>query len=148
MPEPTAQVFATIEAPPGEVWLVLTDPANIERYFFGAKVETDWREGSEIKFKGDWKGQAYEDKGEIIEVDPGRRLVYSHWSPLQGEPDDPDYYHLVAIDLSPLGEDATEVMLTQSNLNHEPTDADREKQAEFETNWRMMLDGLKQTVEA
>jgi hypothetical protein len=29
---------------------------------FGTTVNSEWREGAPITWKGDWKGKAYEDK--------------------------------------------------------------------------------------
>jgi hypothetical protein len=41
---------------------------------FGSEVTTDWKPGSPITWKGEFEGRAYEDKGEVIAVEPGRRL--------------------------------------------------------------------------
>ena len=60
-----------IEASPQEVWQALTDPALIGKYMFGTHVETDWKPGSPIVWKGEYEGKRYEDKGEIIDFDPG-----------------------------------------------------------------------------
>ena len=49
----------------------MTDPEQIERYMFGSKVETDWKPGSRIVWKGEYDGKQYEDHGEILEADPG-----------------------------------------------------------------------------
>ncbi len=47
-----ANIVATAEievaASPGDVWKALTDPDVIATYFFGSRVETDWRPGSSI----------------------------------------------------------------------------------------------------
>ena len=42
--------------------------------FFAADVESDWKIGSPIRFKGEFKGKPYEDKGVLLKVKPGRRL--------------------------------------------------------------------------
>ena len=74
-----------IEASPQEVWKALTDPALIGKYMFGTKVETDWKPGSPIVWKGEYEGKRYEDKGEILDVQPGKRLELTHYSPLSGD---------------------------------------------------------------
>ena len=51
---------------------------------FGAELETDWAEGSPITWSGEWEGKPYQDKGKVLEVDPGRRLVHTHFSALSG----------------------------------------------------------------
>jgi hypothetical protein len=71
---------------------------------------------------------------------PNRLLQYSHFSPLSGEPDVPENYHIVTIDLSENG-DQTQVSLSQ---NHNATD---EARKHSEKNWSMMLDGLKKLLE-
>ena len=79
-----ATAEAVISAPPGRVWAALTDPAQIKEYMFGSEVETDWIPGSTITWKGKYQGKAYEDKGKIVELDPPRRLVVTHFSPMSG----------------------------------------------------------------
>ena len=52
-----------VNAKPDEVWSALTDPDAIEQYMFGSRVETDWKEGSPIVWKGEYEGESYEDRG-------------------------------------------------------------------------------------
>ena len=59
-----------IDATPARVWRALTDPAEIEQYMFGSKVETDWEPGSRIVWKGEYEGKSYEDHGEILRSNP------------------------------------------------------------------------------
>ena len=114
--KPTIEVSTLVAAQPQEVWAALTTPEIIKTYFFGADVETDWREGSPIRFRGDWQGKKFEDKGEVKQVAPQRRLTFSHWSPLSGQPDQPENYHVLSYELLPTG-DGTKVTLSQTNLN-------------------------------
>jgi len=97
---------------------------------------TDWREGSPIVWKGEWKGKPFEDKGVILEFTPPQTLSYSHFSPLAGLPDVPENYHTVRIGLS-VEADQTQVTRTQDN---NATVAARE---ESEQNWATMLMALK-----
>src|SRR5262245_35486316 len=94
-----AQASIVIEAPKDKVWQALVDPAAIQHYMFGTTVTSDWREGAPIQWKGEWQGKAYADKGVILTLDRGRRLRYSHFSPLSGLPDRPENHHTVTIDL-------------------------------------------------
>lgn len=135
-----ARATVEVEAPADEVWAALVTPETIEKYMFGSKVVSDWKEGSPITWKGEWKGKAYEDKGEIVRIEPGRVLEYTHYSPLSGEPDAPESYHRVKIELAELG-GQTRVSLSQDN---NPTAEAREHS---EKNWATMLDGLKKVVE-
>lgn len=134
----TAEV--EVKAPVAKVWEALTDPDIIRKYFFGSRVETDWRPGSAITWKGEWEGHAYEDKGRVLDFKPNRLLKVSHFSPLAGLPDRPENYHNLTFDLEQRG-DATCVRLEQDN-NKDEAEAERST-----TNWRTMLEGLKKTVE-
>lgn len=148
MSEPTAQVATSIRATPAQVWQGLTDPDLIRRYFMGATVTTDWEVGSPITFTGEWNGQRFEDRGEILAVVEDEVLRYSHWSPMSGTPDVPDSYHVVDIELKSDGAHSTRVVLTQSNLSGEVTDADVAARSDYEDNWATVLDGLRRVVEA
>ena len=136
----TASASTAIDAPPETVWDGLTDPDLIEQYFFGARVETDWTVGSPIVWQGEWEGEPYEDKGEILAVEPAERLVYTHWSPLSGEPDVPENYHTLTYELT-AREDGTEVTMTQDN------NATEEARDHSEENWTAMLEGLRELLE-
>ncbi|MDQ5862770.1 MAG: SRPBCC domain-containing protein [Actinomycetota bacterium] len=108
----------TIDAPADRVWKVITDPAAVKEFMFGADLETDWTEGSPIAWRGEWEGKLYEDKGEILEVDPGRKLVHTHFSPLGGEEDKPENYHTLTWTLKDQ-DGATTLMLSQDNNANE-----------------------------
>ena len=135
-----ARAATDIDAPKEAVWDALVNPDTIEKYMFGTHVVSDWQVGSTIRWSGEWKGKAYEDRGEVLAVEPGRRLQYTHFSPLSGQPDEPASYHTVTIELSPNGE-RTHVALAQDNNADEPARAESEK------NWTMMLAGLKKLLE-
>jgi len=141
MSELTAEAEKTIQASATEVWTALTTPATLKKFFFGADVETDWAVGSPIRMKGEYKGKAYEDKGEVLAAEPPRRLSFSHWSAMSGQADLPENYHVVTFDLVADGKQ-TKVTLSQANLVGGPTPADIAHRAEYEKNWAMVLDGL------
>jgi len=92
-----------ITASPARVWSAFTDPAQIKRYMFGSEVETDWEPGGTIVWKGEYQGRAYQDKGRVVEVEPERRLVLTHFSPLSGQDDVPENYHTLTYVLEPGG---------------------------------------------
>ena len=148
MSEYAAKVSTVIDGDLDAVWQALTDPEAIKKYFMGATVATDWKEGSPITWSGDWKGKPFQDKGEVLEVKPKQRLRYSHWSPLGGTDDAPENYHVVAVTLDDADGHGTKVELTQSNLIGGVTQADRDSRADFEKNWSTVLKGLKDEVES
>jgi uncharacterized protein YndB with AHSA1/START domain len=135
-----ARASVTIAAPGARVWQALVTPELIKRYMFGTTVVSDWREGSSILWKGEWKGKAYEDKGTILRFEPTRILSYTHYSPLSETPDTPESYHTVTVELREQAE-RTVVKLAQDN---NPTEQAREHS---EKNWSAMLEGLKKLVE-
>jgi uncharacterized protein YndB with AHSA1/START domain len=145
MTQATAQVEKTIRAPPAQVWKALTTPEKLKKFFFGAEVASDWKVGSPITMRGEFKGKAYEDKGEILVIEPEAKLSFSHWSALSGDADVPDNYHVVSFELSPQNR-GTRVTLTQSNLNGRIRPSDRAHKADYEKNWQGVLDGLANTV--
>ena len=131
----------TIHAPIARVWAALTDPAMIKQYLFGVDVVSDWREGSAIVWKGTYEGRAYEDKGTILKLEPERVLQYTHFSPLTGQPDLPEHYHTVTVELSSQ-DGGTAITLSQDNNPDEQT---REHTAAF---WQEMLERLKTLLES
>ena len=131
----------TIHATQREVWNALTNPAQVKQYLHGTEMSTDWKEGSPISWKGEWKGQSYEDKGTVLAVEPQRLLRYTHWSPMGGSEDKPENYHTVTYELA--GEDGkTTLTLTQDN---NPSQEEADKMAN--DNWGPVLNGLKESVE-
>lgn len=136
----TAEARTTIEAPASTVWEALTKPEIIKQYFFGTNVVTDWKVGSPIYYRGVWQGQPYEDKGVILEFEPPRKLVSTHWSPLAGVPDVPENYHTITYLLDE-HDGRTQITLLQDN------NASEEERQHSEQNWNMMLASLKALLE-
>ncbi len=135
-----AKASVAIEASAEKVWEALTNPETIKQYMFGTNVVTDWREGSPIVWKGEWKGTTYEDKGTILQFQPRRLVQYSHYSPLSGLPDTPENHHTVTVELTPAGSTTT-VVLTQDN------NANEQERTHSAKNWEAMLGALKGLVE-
>jgi uncharacterized protein YndB with AHSA1/START domain len=135
-----AKAQIDIAAPATEVWHALTDPESIAKYFFGSQVETDWKPGSPITWKGQYNGKSFEDKGEILEVERNRLLQMSHFSPLSGQPDKPENYHTLTYELAE-ADGSTHLSLSQDN-NSSEDEAQHSK-----ANWETMLEALKKTVE-
>ena len=130
-----------IHATRGEVWNALTNPEKVKQYMHGTEMSTDWKEGSPISWKGEWKGRSYEDKGTVLAVEPQKLLKYTHWSPMGGSEDKPENYHTVTYELA--GEDGkTTLTLIQDN---NATQEEADKMAS--DNWGPVLNGLKETVE-
>jgi uncharacterized protein YndB with AHSA1/START domain len=136
-----ATAEADIRAPRSTVWRALTDPDQIQKYMFGSRVETDWKPGSRITWKGEHEGMKYEDKGEVLEVERERRLKLTHFSPLSGDEDVPENYHTLVYELDE-SDGKTHVSLSQDNNKSE------EAAKHSRANWDKMLSALKEVVES
>jgi uncharacterized protein YndB with AHSA1/START domain len=134
-----AHASITVGGPPDKVWEHLTKPELIKQYFFGTNVETDWKPGNPIFFRGEWEGKAYEEHGKILEFKPHDKLAYLFWSSFSGLPDIPENYQKITMQLRP-EQDRTIVDVTQ--------ECPDEKTEHCESNWRLVLDGLKKQVES
>jgi uncharacterized protein YndB with AHSA1/START domain len=135
-----AKAQLTIDAQADQVWKALTDPAMIKQYMFGADVQSEWKPGSMITWRGEWKGKSYEDKGVIQEINPPVKLQYTHFSPLSGEEDKPGNYHIVTIELT---DDHTKTIVTLT----QDKNATEEAKAHSEKNWMAMLTAMKTLLE-
>jgi uncharacterized protein YndB with AHSA1/START domain len=135
-----ARATIIINASTSKVWSALTQPDLIKQYLFGTEVTTDWQVGSPITYKGQWEGKTYEDKGRILQIEPGRLLVSTFWSSLSGLPDVPENYKTVGYELSTEG-GGTRLTITQDN-NDTLEEANHSEQ-----NWKMVLDSMKKLLE-
>ena len=130
----------TIDAPIEDVWKAVTTPALIKQWFFGVDTEADWQVGSPLVHRGEYQGKPYEDRGEILQFDPPKLLVHTHWSDVSGKPDTPDNCQHVAWDLAEQ-DGGTELTITERNL---PSDEAAETS---EQGWKIALGGLKEVLE-
>jgi uncharacterized protein YndB with AHSA1/START domain/DNA-binding transcriptional ArsR family regulator len=65
-----------IRTTPERLWQALTDPELTQQYaFFGSRIESDWRVGSPYSYTNPVGGKVI--TGEVLEIDPPRRLVLS-----------------------------------------------------------------------
>ncbi len=135
-----AKASVLINAPVSRVWEALTQPELIKQYLFGTEVTTDWQVGSPITYHGVWQGKTYTDKGKVLQVEPGRKIVSTFWSALSGVPDQPENYKTVQYELFNQGS-ATRLTVTQDNNSSE-------EEAQHSTqNWQGVLEGIKKLLE-
>ena len=135
-----ANASISINAPVRRVWNALTDPKRIKMYMFGTRVITDWKKGSPILWHGEWQGKSSQDRGKILDIEKGKLLKFSHYSPLSGRIDVPENYHIITIELTDEG-DQTTVSLTQTNS------PDEKARKHSEENWILILQSLKSLLE-
>jgi len=135
-----SQKTIIINAPVEEVWDALTRPELIRRWFFGVNTKTTWMKGTPIIHRGEYKGEPYEDRGEILKFEPPKLLSYSHWSSISGLPDSKENYQTVTYSLVSKGR-GTELTMTEKNL---PSEEGKELS---DKSWDVALDMLKQMLE-
>jgi uncharacterized protein YndB with AHSA1/START domain len=130
-----------IRAPLEKVWDAITTPKTIKQWFFGVDTTSDWKEGSPIVHRGEWKGKPYEDKGTIVTIDPPRELVHTHWSSFSELPDSEENYQTVTWTLSEKN-GGTELVVSESNLPSE------QMKSMSESSWQTVLEQLKKLLES
>ena len=81
MAKPELVYVNHIKSTPERVWQALTDPAFTQRYWYGTRVESDWKVGSPITFV---KPQGEPDTGKVLVADKPRTLSFS-WHIAWGE---------------------------------------------------------------
>lgn len=130
----------TINAPAAKVWEALTNPAVVKQYFFGTNVISDWKKGSPIIWEGEWEGKTYRDKGNILDIDPGKFVEYNYWSTMSGTEDKPEDYATISYSLSEK-DGKTVLTVTQDNIKNE------EAKGHSEQNWKSVFGKMKEMVE-
>lgn len=136
-----AVVKIEIAADAAAVWRALTNPDIVQQYFFGTRLEADWKKGGKIYFRGTWEGKSYEDKGRILDIDAPRLLRFSYWSNLSGKEDIPENYTDISYELVE-SHHHTILTVTQDGVE---TEESRDHSA---SNWKMVFEGMKKIVEA
>lgn len=71
-----------ITASAAKVWDVLVNPQQTKKYMFGCETVSDWRNGSELLWKGEYEGkEMIFVKGTIVDILPGKFLAYTTIDP-------------------------------------------------------------------
>ena len=122
-----------------EVWNALTDKESIKKYFYGTELNTDWKVGSPIVFKGNWEGQAYEDKGKILDIEKEKLIKYTYLSSFSGLPDLPENYAKITYQLK-TENGGTVLTVIQEGFRDEKAYSDSKE------GWKMVLTNLKKLL--
>src|SRR6187551_3564185 len=109
------QVSTNLHAPINKVWDALTKPEMIKQYFFDTNTFTDWKVGSPIKFRGEWEGKKYEDKGTILDFQKNKMIKYDYWSSISGIEDKPENYVTITYKLTEK-DDQVNLTIIQENI--------------------------------
>ncbi len=126
-----------IKTTPERLWTAITDPEIRAKYNFGAAVRTDWRVGSRLEM-GAPKAAGLLGEGEILEVDPPRRLVHT-MTALWGDDVRAEGPSRVTWEISPVG-DSCRLVVTHDQLREGANE-------QLYGGWPMILSGLKTWLE-
>jgi uncharacterized protein YndB with AHSA1/START domain len=132
-------VYVTyIRTTPEKLWQALTDPAFIRQYWCGIRAESDWTPGSS------WQlvipDGRVADSGEILEVEPGKRLVIRWRNEFRPELRE-EGYSRCTFTLEPVGQS---VKLT---VTHEMDRAESKFIGAVSTGWPLILASVKSLLE-
>lgn len=129
-----------INAPAPLIWEALTNPDLVKEYFFGTKVQSDWKEGSSITYTGEWEGKEYVDKGTLLKVEPNKYIKQTYWSSMSGTEDALENYVNITYEIEENGDHAV-FTVTQDGFT------DKDKMNHSEQSWESILNNLKALVE-
>jgi len=79
MDKPSFVYVTYIKSTRERVWQALTDGAVTQAYWFGYRIESDWKVGGPLRFYDPSGKLAHDDR--VLEAEPPARLAYS-WRPL------------------------------------------------------------------
>lgn len=91
----------TINVPVSKVWDALTNPEQTKKYMFGCQALSDWKKGSPLRWEMIYEGEPFVAvKGNIVEIEPDKKLVYTTIDPHSSIADVPENYLTVTYLLS------------------------------------------------
>lgn len=123
-----------IAASAEKVWESLTSPDFTQKFWFGRKVQSDWKAGSEVRIITPEGGE--EVRGKVLEYTPHTRLSYT-WQTPEDKAEDAT---TVVFELQEMGP------MTKVTLLHD-IDADSAKFNQAAAGWTFILCGLKTFLE-
>ena len=138
-PNRSAFLYVTyIRTTPEQLWAALTDPETIRKYWFEMTVECDWQTGAPWRLL--FEDGRLADAGEVLEVDPPRRLVLrwrNEWKPeLKAEGDGRCTFEIEPAD-----------GVVKLTVHHEMERADSGLIGAVSGGWPRILSNLKTLIE-
>jgi DNA-binding transcriptional ArsR family regulator/uncharacterized protein YndB with AHSA1/START domain len=126
-----------IRTDPERLWAAITDPATRAKYHFGARVESEWADGSPYAVVHPGAGGSIIEGSNLV-VDPPRRLVQTMHAVWSDEADAAGTSR-VSWDIEPVGDSC------RLTVTHDDLAADAPP--ELYGGWPMILSGLKTWLE-
>ncbi|HEX3564823.1 MAG TPA: metalloregulator ArsR/SmtB family transcription factor [Acidimicrobiales bacterium] len=135
---PMEKVFEIyIRTTPERLWQAIIDPEIRSKYNFGAGVVSDWTVGSSLEMGSPDAGGLLGD-GEVLEVDPPRRLVHTMVA-LWSDEVKSEGASRVTWEIEPV-EDSCRLTVTHDQLRQDAN-------SQIFGGWPMILSGLKTWLE-
>ena len=138
MSKPEFIYVTYIETTPDKLWHALTDGDFTQRYWFGARLRSDWKVGSSFEMVR--SDGAVSDAGKVVEVDPPRRLAYTFIN--QSDKYKNEFPALATFVLEPYGK------LVKLTLTHEGFAEGSKFYSGISKGWPAILSSLKSMLES
>ena len=127
-----------IRTSPERLWEAITDGEIRSKYNFGARISSDWTPGSRYEM-GRPGMSGLLGEGEILEVDPPRRLVHT-MTALWSDEVKSEGASKVTWEIEPISDDSCRLTVTHDQLGEDAN-------PELYGGWPMILSGLKTWLE-
>jgi len=124
-----------IKTTPERLWEAITDPVVRAKYNFGAGAHSDWTVGARIELTA---GDLLLGEGEVLEVDPPRRLVHTVLAHFSREAE-AEGWTRTTWEIEPVG-DSCRLTLVQDQMREDAN-------PQIYGGWPMVLSGLKTWLE-
>jgi uncharacterized protein YndB with AHSA1/START domain len=145
-----------IRTTPEKLWTALTQTEFTEKYWFGFRLESDWKVGSPLYFKAPEKldltieeknAACIKDKEvcKVLVYDPPRRLSYTFPRGMRSTAEIPAPSR-VTFDLTPMG-DMVKLRLVHENLIASDVSSDTTQWGGINNGWPGVLSSLKTLLE-
>ena len=132
-----------INAPASTVWATLTEPPLMKQWMADPEmvidIQTNWQVNGPIVISG-FHHLAFENKGTVLQFEPGLALKYNFLSSISRLPDIPENYTVISFTLSP-ADKHTDLTLVITNF---PTET---IYRHLDFYWRTTIELIKQLVE-
>src|SRR5688572_11623554 len=138
-----------ISASADKVWNALVNPEQTKKYMFGCETVSDWKVGSSLLWKGVYEGKDMVFvKGNIVDIVPSRKLVYTAFDPNSTIDDISENYLTITYELKEAN-GKTHFTVTQGNYST-VADGDRRYKESYNNGegWNPILQEIKKLVES
>ena len=138
-----------IHASASKVWDALINPEKTKVYMFGCETVSEWTHGSELLWKGKYEGEEMVFvKGNVVEIEPSKKLLYSVFDPNSTMKDVPENYLMVTYLLTE-NNGITTLTITQGDYSKVEEGERRYKESwNNGEGWNPILIQIKKMVEA